>query len=124
MKLEYLATATIGIMNPIFRPPDDLPEVVGSGRKAVISAGKWGKTSHLVVLPNEPEVDKADVVRRTVESRATPSLPERLGIGGLRNTHDDALGILHIPCDTAVRSPKCAQISEETASPQCCVPVS
>src|SRR5215467_12989548 len=124
MKLEYLAAATVGIMNTIFRPADYLPEVVGSGRKAVMTARKWGKSSHLVVLPNEPEVDVADVVRRTVERRATPSLPERLRIGGLRNTHDDALSILYVPCDAAVRSAERAQVGEKTASPQGSVPVS
>src|SRR5262249_1569447 len=124
MKLEYLAAATVGIMNAIFRPADYLPEVVGSRRKAVMAAWKWGKSSHLVVSPNEPEVDIADVVRRTVERRATPSLPERLRVGGLRNTHDDALSILYVPCDTAVRSPKCAEVGEYTASPQRSVPVS
>ena len=110
-------------MNTILRPPDHLTEVVGSGCKAVISARKMGKSSHLVVFPNEPEIDIADVVRRTVESRATPSLPERLRIGGLRNTHDDALSILHVPCDTAVWSAKCAEVGEQTASPQRSVPV-
>src|SRR4030095_4672582 len=124
MKLEYLAAATVGIMNTIFRPADYLPEVVGSCRKAVMAAWKWGKSSHLVVLPNEPEVDKADVVRRTVKSRATPSLSERLRIGGLRNTNDDALSILYVPCDAAVGSAKGAQVSEHTASPQRSVPVS
>jgi hypothetical protein len=99
-------------MNAIFRPPNYLPEVVRSGRKALISARKWGKSSHQVVLPNEPKVDIADVVRGTVESRATPSLPERLRIGGLRNTHDDALGILYVPCDTTVWSAKSAEVGE------------
>ena len=109
-KLEYLAAATMGIMNAIFRPPDHLPEVIGSSRKAIISTREWGKSSHLVVLPNEPEVDIADVVRRAVESRATPSLPERLRIGGLRNAHDYALGILHVPRHTAVWSTECAEV--------------
>ena len=81
----------VGVMNTILRPPDHLTQVVGSGSKAVIATRKIGKSPHLVVLPNEPEIDIADVVRRTVESRATPSLPERLRIGGLRNTHDDSL---------------------------------
>src|SRR6266496_1231688 len=110
-------------MNAILGPPDHLTQVVGSGCKAVIAARKWGKSSHHVVLPNEPEVDIADVVRRTVESRATPSLPERLSIGGLRNTHDDALSILHVPGDTAVRSAKRAEVGEQAASPQRSVPI-
>src|ERR1051326_3186025 len=110
-------------MNSILRPPDHLTEVVSSGCKAVIAARKWGKSSHLVVLPNEPEIDEADVVRRTVESRATPRLPERLRIGGLRDTHDDALSILHIPRDTAVWSAKCAEVGKQTVSPQRSVPV-
>ena len=77
----------------------------------------------MIVFPNEPEVDKADVVRRTVEKRATPSLPERLRIGSLRNTHDDTLGILHPPGDTAVWSAKCVEVGEQTFSPQRSVPV-
>src|SRR5215472_6858040 len=111
-------------MNTILGPTDYLTKVISSGCKAVISARKCGKPSHLVVLPNEPEVDIADVVRRTVESRATPSFPERLRIGGLRNTHDDALSIFNVPCDTAVWSAERAEIGEQTASPQRSVPVS
>src|SRR6516165_8398562 len=113
-------------MNAVLGPPDRLTEVVGSGGKAVVSTRKIGKTSHLIqaLFPNESEIDITDVVRRTVESRATPSLPERLRIGGLRNTHDDALGIFHVPRDAAVRSAKRAQVGEHTASPQRSVPVS
>src|SRR5437773_6929649 len=110
-------------MNAILRPPDHLVQVVGSGCKAVIAARKWGKTPHLVVLPNEPEIDIADVVRRTVESRATPVLAEQLRIGSLGNTHDDSRSILHVPCDAAVWSAKCAEVGEQTASPQRTVPV-
>src|SRR5438876_5510511 len=110
-------------MNIILRPPDRLAEVVGSGCKAVISAGKWKESSHLVVLPNESEVDIADVVRRTVESRATPGLPQWLRIGSLGNTHDDSRGVFHVPCDTAVWSAKCAEVGEQTVSPQRSVPV-
>ena len=87
-----------GAMNTVFCPADYLPEVVGSRRKAIIPARKWGKSSHLVVLPNEPEIDIADVVRRTVESRATPALAERLRRRSLGNTHDDSRGIFHVPC--------------------------
>src|SRR5262245_25691540 len=110
-------------MNTILGPPDHLTQVVGSGRKAVVSTRKWGKPSHQTVLPNEPKIDITDVMRRTVESRATPSLAERLRIGGLRNTHDNTLGILHVPRDTAVGSAKRAQVGEHTASPQRSVPV-
>src|SRR4029077_1931056 len=110
-------------MNAILRPPDYLTQVVGSGCKSVIAARKWGKSPHLVVLPNEPEVDEADVVRRTVESRATPALAERLRRESLGNTHDDSRGIFHVPCDTAVWSAKCAEVGERTVSPQCSVPV-
>ena len=110
-------------MNAILRPPDDLTQVVGSGCKAVISTWKVGKSSHLAVLPNEPEIDIADVVRRTVESRATPALAERLRVGSLGNTHDDSRGIFHVPCDTAVWSAECAEVGEQTVSPQRSVPV-
>src|SRR6266576_3266293 len=110
-------------MNAILRPPDRLAEVVGSGCKAVIAARKWGKSPHLVVLPNEPQIDIADVVRRTVESRATPGLPQWLRIGSLGNTHDDSRGIFHVPGDTAVWSAKCAEVGEQTVSPQRSVPV-
>src|SRR5216117_2554158 len=91
-KLEYLGAATVGVMNAIFRPPDYLTQVVGSCGKAIISSREIGQSSHLVVLPNEPEVDVADVVRRAVESRATPALAEDLRGGGLGNTHDDSRG--------------------------------
>src|SRR5438067_8535281 len=110
-------------MNAILSPPDHLTQVVGSGCKAVIAARKWGKSPHLVVLPNEPEVDIADVVRRTVESRATPAFAEQLRVGSLGNTHDNSRGIFHVPCDTAVWPPECAEVGEQTASPECSVPV-
>jgi len=105
-------TATRGVMNAILRPPDHLTEVVGSGCKAVISARKWEKSPHRAVFPNEPEIDIADVVRRTVESRATPVLTVRLRRrGSLGNTHDDARGIFHVPCDTTVWSSECEEVS-------------
>src|SRR5438067_5593097 len=109
-KLEYLGAATVGVMNSILRPPHHLTQVVGSGGKAIISARKIGKSPHLVLFPNEPEVDIADVVRRPVESRATPALAEQLRVGSLGNTHDDSRGIFHVPCDTAVWSAECAEV--------------
>src|SRR5207249_2220102 len=122
-KLEYLGAATVGVMNAILRPPDHLTQVVGSGCKPVIAAGKWGKSSHLAVLPDEPKIDIADVVRRTVESRATPALAERLRHRSLGNTHDDSRGIFHVPCDTAVWSAECEEVGQRTVSPQRSVPV-
>src|SRR5881296_1793952 len=122
-KLEYLGAATGGVMNAILRPSDYLTQVVGSSCKAIISSSKIGQSPHLVVLPNEPEIDIADVVRRAIESRAAPALAEQLPVGSLRDTHDDALSILYVPCDTAVWSAKCAQVGEQTASPQRSVPV-
>src|SRR5438045_4536660 len=110
-------------MNAILRPPDHLTQIVGSCGKAVISSRKVGKASHLVVFPNKSEVNIADIVRSTVESRATLSLPKRLRAGCLRNTHDDALSILHVPCDTAVWSAKCAEVSEQAVSPQRSAPI-
>ena len=73
-KLEYLGAATGRVMNAILCPSDYLTRVVGSSCKGVIAAWKWGKSPHLVVLPNEPEIDIADVVRCTVES---PEVPDR-----------------------------------------------
>ena len=122
-KLEDLGEHTRGVMNAILRPSDYLTQVIGSGGKTVVSTRKIGKSPHLVLFPNKPEIDIADVVRPTVESRATPALPERLRIGGLGNTHDDSRSIFHVPRDTAVWSAKCAEVSERTVSPQRSVPV-
>jgi len=47
-----------GVMNIILRPPDHLIEVVGSGRKAVISTRERGK-SLICPVPKQPEIDKA-----------------------------------------------------------------
>src|SRR6266576_6974523 len=100
-------------MKTILRPPDYLTQVVGSGRKAVVSTRKIGQSPHLALLPNEPEIDIADVVGRTVERRATPVLSVRLRRrGSLGNTHDDSRSIFHVPCYTAVWSAKCAQVGE------------
>jgi hypothetical protein len=89
-------------MDAILRPSNGLTEVVCSCGKAVVSTGKIWETSHLVVLPNKAQIDKSNCVRPTVEGCTTPSLAERLWIGGLRDTHHDALGILDIPSNTAV----------------------
>src|SRR5437870_11865640 len=116
-KLEDLVAwiglaATRGVMNAILGPADHLTQVVGSGCKPVISTRKCVQSPHLVLFPNEPEIDIADVVRRTVESRATPVLTVRLRRrGSLGNTHDDARGIFHVPCDTTVWSSECEEVS-------------
>src|SRR5437879_3246859 len=110
-------------MNAILRPPDYLTEVVGSRGKAIIPSKKSGQSPHLVVLPNEPEVDIADVVRRAVESRATPALAEELRVGGLGNTHDDTRGIFDAPCYAAVWAAECAEIGKHAVSPQRSMPV-
>jgi hypothetical protein len=111
-KLEHLFAATPVVMNAILRPPDYLTQVIGSRGKAVISTRKCGQSPHLALalFPNEPEVDKADVVRRSVEIHTTPVLAVRLRIGSLRNTHDNARGIFHVPCDTTVGSPERVEI--------------
>ena len=110
-KLEDSGCSNTWVMNAILGPPDHLTQIVGSGGKAIISSRKIGQSPHLAVLPNEPEVDIADVVRRTVESRATPALAQRLRRGSLGNTHDDSRGIFHVPCDTAVWSAEGAEVS-------------
>src|SRR5438477_10311745 len=97
-------------MNSIRRPPHHLTQVVGSGGKAVIAARQIGQPPHLVLSPNGPMIDIADVARRTVESRATPALAEQLRVGSLGNTHNDSRGIFHVPCDTAVWSAECAEV--------------
>src|SRR4029079_14572415 len=109
-------------MNAILSPTHRLTQVVGSGNKAVVSSRKIGKAPHLVLFPNKPEIDKTDGERPGVETSATPSLPERLRIGGLRDTHDDTLSILHVSCHTAVWPPKCAQVRKRTVAPQSSVP--
>ena len=67
-------------MNAILRPPDYLTQVIGSGGKPLFPPGKLGKCPHLVVLPNEPEIDIADVVRRTVESALLQFSPSGSGV--------------------------------------------
>src|SRR5947207_16009893 len=109
-KLEDLGAATRGVMNAILRPPDDLTQVIGSGGKAVVSTRKIGQSPHLALLPNEPEVDIADVVRCTVESRATPVLAELLRRESLAHNDDDTRGIFHVPCHTTAWSAECAEV--------------
>ena len=98
-------------MNPILRPPDHLASVVGSGGKAVISTRKIGQSPHLALLPDESEVDIADVVRRTVESRATPRFAEGLRRESLGNAHEDSRGIFDVPRDTTVWSAEGVKVS-------------
>ena len=104
-------------MNVILRPSDYLTEVVGSGGKAVISTRKIGKSPHLATFPDEPKIDEANGVWPTVKGCATPSLPKRLWIGSLGNAHNDALGIFHVPCDTAVWSAEGAKIEQRMLLP-------
>jgi len=54
--------------------PTTWPKVVGSCGKPLFLQEKWQSLMSPGSVPNEPEVDIADVVRRTVESRATPAL--------------------------------------------------
>src|SRR4030095_15688471 len=72
--------------------------------------------------PNETEIDKADIVRPTVESEATPPFPQWLWRRSLGNTDDDALGVFPLPCDTAFCSPDCTEVGYRTVSPQNSVP--
>ena len=102
--------ATRGVMKASLCPPHRLTQIVGSRGKTIISSREIGKCPHLVVLPNEPEIDIADVVRRTVEKRATPVLAKRLRRRSLGNTHDDTRRIFHIPCYAAVGSAEGAEI--------------
>src|SRR6266481_2820806 len=104
-------------MDTIFSPSHRLPKVIGSGSKTVMSTRKIGKPSHLVLFPNKSEVDETGGERPSIESCATPSLAERLRVGGLRDTDDDALSIFHVPRDTTVWSPQCAKVRERTAAP-------
>src|SRR5437764_3407323 len=97
-------------MNAILGPSHHLTQIVSSCGKAIISSRKIGQSPHLAPLPNEPEIDVADVVRRTVESRATPALPQRLGRESLGNTHDDSRSIFHIPRYTAIWSAECVEV--------------
>src|SRR5436190_2708762 len=122
-KLQHLSAATGGVVNSILRPSDYLTEVVGPGCKTVISPWERGKPPHLIVLPDKAEIDISDIVRCTVEGRATPGLSVRLGIGGLRNADDNSRRIFHIPRDTAVWSAKCAEVGEQAVSPQRGVPI-
>src|SRR5262245_36500746 len=109
-------------MNAILGPSHRLTQVVGSGRKTVVSTREIRKGPHLVLFPNKAEIDKADGERPRVKRCATPSLSERFRVGGLRDTHDNALSILHVPCDTAVWPPKCAEVRKRTVAPQSSVP--
>src|SRR5438552_4809860 len=111
-KLEDLGAATRRVMNAILGPPDYLTQVIGSGSKTIISSSKIGQSPHLALalFPNEAKIDIADIVRRTVESRATPAFAEQLRVGSLRNTHDDSRRIFHVPCYTAVWSAECAEV--------------
>src|SRR6476660_10101582 len=99
-------------MNAILSPSHRLTQVIGSSNKTVVSPWEIGKSSHQVVLPYETEIDEPGGEGPSVEVRATPGFPERLRIGSLRNTHDDALGVLHVPCDTAVWPSKCVKVRE------------
>ena len=110
-KLEDLGAATRGVMNAVLRPSHYLTQIIGSGGEAIVSSREVGQSPHLVVLPNEPEVDVADVIGRTVEVSATPALAQRLRGQRLGNTDEDSRGIFHIPCDAAVWSAQCLKIS-------------
>src|SRR5262245_16326798 len=110
-------------MNVIFRPSYHLTKIVGSGGKAVVAARKIGKPSHRALsFPNKRKIDKAGSERPTVKRCATPRFSQRLRIGGLRNTHDYALGILNVPRYATIGSPQCKEVEQRTIPPQSSVP--
>ena len=122
-KLQDLGRdAPFRIFNTILRPAHSLTQVIGSRGKAVISTLKIGKCPHLVVFPNEAKIDIPGSERPKVEEETAPKLPPWLRRGSLGNTHDNARGIFHVPCDTAVWSAECVEIGEHTVSPQRSVP--
>src|SRR5439155_20776958 len=115
-KLEDLGRDASGVMAGILCPPDHLTAVVGSSGKAIIST-QCGKSSHLALFPNKPKINKADIVRSRIKSRATPELSQRLRRSSLGNTDDDAPIIFYGPCDIAVWSAERAEIEYRTVSP-------
>src|SRR6266403_1182790 len=121
-KLKDLRRYARWVLEIVFRPSDYLVMIVGSCSKAVISTREIWKPPHFTLFPNEPEIDKADRKGPRVEGRATPELAPWLRICCLGNTYDDALGILHVPCDAAVGSTECAEVEQRTVSPQNSMP--
>src|ERR1700755_1651784 len=99
-------------MDVILRPSDYLTDVVGSSGKAVISTREIGKSSHLATFPDEPKINETNCVWPTIKGCATPGFSKRVWIRGLRNAHNDTLGIFHIPCDTAVWTAEGAKIEQ------------
>src|SRR3954469_13809180 len=97
-------------MNIILRPSNGLVQVICFCGKAVVSPWKIWKPPHLILFPDKAKIDKPGVKGRTVEGCAAPSLPKRLRIGSLRDTHKNAVRILHIPCDTAIWSAQRAEV--------------
>ena len=117
-KLQDLRRDTCGVVNIILRPTDNLPQVVGTGRKAVISTWKIGKPSHLSVLPNKSKIDKACARRSGVKRGAAPRFAQWIRCRCLRNAGDDAGVPLYRPGDIAVGSAQRAEIGEQAISPQ------
>src|ERR1051325_5408641 len=57
-KLKDLRRNARFVMNAVLRPPNYLSKIVRSSGETIISTCKRGKSSHLVVLPDEPEIDR------------------------------------------------------------------
>src|SRR4029077_9064851 len=100
-----------------FSPSHYLTEVVRSGGKAVISTRKIWKSPHLAAFPDESKINETNGVWPTIKGCATPGLSKGLWIGSLGNAHNDALGIFHVPCDTAVWSAESVQIEQGVVLP-------
>src|SRR5262249_37722006 len=99
-------------------PTNDLAAIVGRGGVAVGAAQRWQR-GHLSVLPAETlagmpvrrKCGEEDMAGRT-------GLAERIYVGSLRNTNDDAVVVLHRPGHGAVGSTKITEGSEVSVEPQ------
>ncbi len=96
--------------------------VISAGGKAVISP-QGRKCRHDTIFPSEPEIDKADVVRRRIKSRATPSPSQRVRHIRLGNADNNAPAILRVPGYIAVWSAEGAKVFDRrAAAPESSVP--
>src|SRR5664279_3961056 len=94
LQVEDLGGNACWILRTNLGKSNHLAPIVDTGGVAVI-ATKRGKRGHHALMPQEPKAYQT-------RSEAAKVLPQRIGIGSVRNTCDQANVVLDWPIHTAV----------------------
>src|SRR6185295_7064411 len=109
VELQLLRQHAGCILDCVLGPADDLSMIVGTRRETVVAAER-GQRADLAFLPYDAEARRCRARRECEEAATAPRFTARLRCRRLRDTGDQSAGVLHRPCDIAVRSAERAEI--------------